>query len=200
MALLLPLSVQLQKSSLVIGDAMMKVKHFTEKLVHMKENTKNEFHTHFVRTAKEAEESMGLVRGLTPSQRVGRQVHTNAVPGATVMEEYYRRNVFILFLDDAVRLSGSASKISRSTLSSFSSPSPAPRKETTSTTLWVWRRPTRTTSSWRGGNLDRPHQEPDHKHPSPISWKWPRFPSSFSTACTEPSPSPPALKREVSLR
>ena len=60
MALLLPLSVQLQKSSLVIGDVMMKVEHLAEKLDQMKENAENELHTVFVRADKEAEESVGL--------------------------------------------------------------------------------------------------------------------------------------------
>ena len=99
MALLLPLSVQLQKSSLVIGDAMTKVQHLADKLDHMRENAEKEFRTLFDRAAKEAKESVGLDGGLAAPRRVGRQVHRNAVPGDTA-EQYYRRNVFIPFLDD----------------------------------------------------------------------------------------------------
>ena len=42
---------------------------------------------------------MGLDGGLAAPRRVGRQVHRNAVPGDTA-EKYYRRHVFIPFLDD----------------------------------------------------------------------------------------------------
>lgn len=96
MAMILPISIELQRPSMILSDALMRAKGLIEELEELRRDADENFALLFSR-AKELANEVGT--DIAIPRRVGRQIHRLNAPAETA-EQHFRRNFFIPFLDE----------------------------------------------------------------------------------------------------